>query len=116
MGRGIERRKIFLSDTDRNDFIDRLSALAQDGAMEIYAWVLRPIIFICFVKERVAEKYNVSIGELRSGGRRRAVVKARRAMSWIGVRELGYSGAEGTKRKTRNSPLRTRNPDQWEVP
>ncbi|MFC1829001.1 transposase [Thermodesulfobacteriota bacterium] len=44
--------------------------------------------------EKVSERYNVSIGELRSGGRRRAVVKARRAMSWIGVRELGYSGAE----------------------
>jgi putative transposase len=44
--------------------------------------------------ERVSEKYNVSIGELRSGGRRRAVVQARRAMSWIGVRELGYSGAD----------------------
>ena len=40
MGRGIERKKIFLSDADRNDFIDRLSALVQDGAMEIYAWVL----------------------------------------------------------------------------
>jgi REP element-mobilizing transposase RayT len=43
---------------------------------------------------KVCEKYNVSMGELRSGGRRRAVVKARRAMSWIGVRELGYSGAD----------------------
>ena len=42
MGRGIERRKIFQSDTDRNDFIDRLSALARDGALEIYAWVLMP--------------------------------------------------------------------------
>jgi putative transposase len=39
MGQGIERRKIFQSDTDRNDFIDRLSALARDGALEIYAWV-----------------------------------------------------------------------------
>jgi len=37
MGRGIERRKIFLSDTDRNDFIGRLSALAQDDSIEIYA-------------------------------------------------------------------------------
>jgi len=44
--------------------------------------------------EKVAEKYGVSIGELRSGGRRSAVVKARRTMSWIGVRELGYSGAD----------------------
>jgi hypothetical protein len=44
--------------------------------------------------EEVSEKYNVSIGELRSGSRRRVVVQARRAMSWIGVRELGYSGAD----------------------
>ena len=43
---------------------------------------------------KVSERYNVSTGELRSGGRRRAVVKARRAMSWVGVRELGYSGAD----------------------
>jgi len=42
MGRGIERRKIFLSDRDRNDFIDRLATLSRDGAMEIYAWVLMP--------------------------------------------------------------------------
>jgi len=46
------------------------------------------------LSEKVAEKYDVSIGELRSGGRRSAVVQARRAMSWIGVRELGYSGAD----------------------
>ena len=37
---------------------------------------------------------NVSIGELRSEVRRSAVVKVRRAMSWIGVKELGYSGAD----------------------
>jgi len=29
MGRGIERKEIFLNDTDRNDFIDRLVALAE---------------------------------------------------------------------------------------
>ncbi len=44
--------------------------------------------------EKVSEKYNVSIGELRSGGLRRTVVQAKRAMSWIGVRKLGYSGAD----------------------
>ena len=130
MIRGIERRKIFLSDIDRHDFISRLSALAQDGAMEIYAWVLMPNHhLLCktknlslassmrriltggdgdFVKqaisglddlvkknlrlsgqridvkalaEKVSARFNVSIGELRSGGRRRAVVKARRALS-----------------------------------
>jgi len=52
MGRGIERRKIFLSDRDRNDFIGRLSALAQDGAMEIYAWVLMPNHFHILCKTK----------------------------------------------------------------
>ena len=42
MGRGIERKKIFYNDNDRNDFIDRLASLAKEGAMEIYAWVLMP--------------------------------------------------------------------------
>ena len=42
LGLGFEGRKIFHSDIDRNDFIGRLSAMAQDGAMEIYAWVLMP--------------------------------------------------------------------------
>jgi len=134
MGRGIERKKIFRNNTDRNDFIDRLSAKVQEGAIEIYAWVLMPNHFhlVCKTKnlplassmrriltgyvvnfnpaesgiiadtdiyfktlaKRVSERYNVSLGELRSGGRRRAVVQARRTMSWIGVRELGYSGAD----------------------
>ncbi len=52
MGWSIERRKIFLSDTDRNDFIGRLSTLAQDGAMEIYAWVLMPNHFHIFCKTK----------------------------------------------------------------
>ncbi len=27
-----------MNDLDRSDFIDRLAAVAQDGAMDIYAW------------------------------------------------------------------------------
>jgi REP element-mobilizing transposase RayT len=54
MGRGIEKKKIFFNDTDRNDFINRLAALAQDGAMDIYAWVLMPNHFhlLCKTKNR----------------------------------------------------------------
>lgn len=44
--------------------------------------------------EKVCEELNISVGELRSGGRRHRVVKARQIVSWVGVRELGYSGAE----------------------
>jgi hypothetical protein len=32
MGRGIERKEIFINDTDRSDFIDRLVALVEEGA------------------------------------------------------------------------------------
>jgi hypothetical protein len=45
----------------------------------------------------VCEKYNVSEKELRSGIRRNILVQARRAISWIGARELGYSGADVDK-------------------
>jgi putative transposase len=42
IGRGIERRKIFLQDQDRNDFLSRLASLAQDDSLKIYAWSLLP--------------------------------------------------------------------------
>ena len=37
---------------------------------------------------------NISLNECRSGSRRRDVAKARGSISWIAVRELGYSGAD----------------------
>ena len=43
---------------------------------------------------QVCRKYNISLGELRSGSRRRIVVEARGSISWIAVKELGYSGAD----------------------
>jgi len=52
MGRGIDRKKTFLRDTDRSDFIGRLSALTQDGDMEIYAWVLMPNHFHLLCKTK----------------------------------------------------------------
>ncbi len=42
IGRGIERKRIFFNDTDRSDFIDRLTDLVEEGAMDVYAWVLMP--------------------------------------------------------------------------
>ncbi len=34
MGRGIERKEIFINDTDSKDLIDRQAALAEKGAAE----------------------------------------------------------------------------------
>jgi putative transposase len=43
---------------------------------------------------RVCAREGVSLGELISGSRRHVAIKSRRIVSWIAVRELGYSGAE----------------------
>ncbi|MGD9321924.1 MAG: transposase [Desulfobacteraceae bacterium] len=40
--RGIERRKIFLDDTDRHNFLDRLGTILKDTHTSCYAWALIP--------------------------------------------------------------------------
>ena len=52
MGRGIERRKIFLNKKDRKDFIDRLAELAVNGSLSIYAWTLLPNHFHLLCKTK----------------------------------------------------------------
>jgi len=42
MVRGIERAKIFASDPDRNQFIQRLSDILSDTKTTCYAWSLMP--------------------------------------------------------------------------
>ena len=42
MVRGIERRRIFRSDTDRCDFLARLGCVATDGTAPVVAWSLLP--------------------------------------------------------------------------
>ena len=44
--------------------------------------------------QQVCERWGVTIEELRSGSRRRVVLKAREEFSQIAVKGLGYSGAE----------------------
>ena len=52
MGRGIERKEIFFSDADRSDFLDRLVVLVEEGALDVYAWVLMPNHFHLLCKAR----------------------------------------------------------------
>jgi putative transposase len=42
IARGIERRKIFLNDRDRIDFLDRLELALEKTGCRCYAWVLMP--------------------------------------------------------------------------
>jgi hypothetical protein len=46
MARGIERRPIFIDDRDRDEFVRRLSDLALEGKLIVYAWSLMPNTFI----------------------------------------------------------------------
>lgn len=66
IGRGIERRKVFLNDADRSDFLDRLAALAQSGAMDIYAWALMPNHFHLLCKTRM-QPLSISMHRLLTG-------------------------------------------------
>lgn len=50
MARGIERRKIFRDDRDREDFVGRLAGLSEKGAWIIYAWSLMPNHFHLLVR------------------------------------------------------------------
>ncbi len=42
VARGIERGRIFVNDDDREDFVNRLEALATSEAVLVYAWSLMP--------------------------------------------------------------------------
>jgi len=42
MVRGLERRVIFPDASDRADFVARLAAVAEQGALRVYAWALLP--------------------------------------------------------------------------
>jgi len=52
MGRGIEKNNIFLNKKDRNDFINRLSVLVDEGAIDIYAWALMTNHFHLLLKTK----------------------------------------------------------------
>jgi hypothetical protein len=42
MVRGIEKRKIFESERDKEDFLTRLGKVVQEGQATCFAWVLIP--------------------------------------------------------------------------
>ncbi|MCJ7809080.1 MAG: transposase, partial [Desulfobulbaceae bacterium] len=42
MARGIERRKIFLDDKDRESFLERFANILEETQTQCYAWALIP--------------------------------------------------------------------------
>ena len=53
--RGIERRNIFRSNTDRRDFVDRLSRLLVETDTDCFAWALIPNHFHLLLKPKGCE-------------------------------------------------------------
>ena len=49
--RGIERRKVFDDDSDRDNFIDRLEHIVTDTKTGCYAWALIPNHFHLLFRE-----------------------------------------------------------------
>ena len=50
MARGIERRELFRSDLDREDFVSRVAKVAPESGAAIYAWSLMPNHFHLLVR------------------------------------------------------------------
>jgi REP element-mobilizing transposase RayT len=50
IARGIERRKIFQDDHDRNNFLDRLGGILTETQTRCYAWALIPNHFHLLLK------------------------------------------------------------------
>ena len=50
IGRGIERRKIFREDQDRNSFLARLEKIVIETHTECFAWALMPNHFHLLLK------------------------------------------------------------------
>jgi REP element-mobilizing transposase RayT len=66
IGRGIERRRIFVDDIDRADFITRLASFTQTGALTVYAWALLPNHFHLLCKTKL-QPLSISMHRLLTG-------------------------------------------------
>jgi REP element-mobilizing transposase RayT len=66
IGRGIEKRRVFRDEADCTDFLRRLASLAQDGAMDIYAWALMPNHFHLLCKTKL-QPLSISMHRLLTG-------------------------------------------------
>ena len=66
IGRGIEKTRIFQSDIDKNDFLDRLARLGRKENFLIYAWALMPTHFHLLIRTG-REPLSKSMKQLLTG-------------------------------------------------
>ena len=94
MGRSIERTRIFRTDQDREDFLNRLGDLCADGDLIVYAWALMPNHFHLLVRTG-RQSISKSMRRLLTG----CVINfnlrhKRRLFCQLAVGRMGYPGAE----------------------
>jgi hypothetical protein len=73
-------------------FIEQLRADAADREKETLR-LTRKIVDLARLAQKIAAGEGLPEGELRSGSRRRAVVRTRRVFCQVAVKGMGYSGA-----------------------
>ena len=71
---------------------------------------------IVILAKRVCKKHGISLGELCSGSRRSEIVETRGILSWIAVRELGYSGADVARYLGVTNSCVTKSVSSWKRP
>ncbi len=74
-------------------FVERLLAEAARRDKETLR-LARKVVDLAALEGQLRRKAGWAAGELRSGGRRKDVVRARRVFCQVAVRGMGYSGAE----------------------
>ncbi|HSB68037.1 MAG TPA: transposase [Candidatus Methylomirabilis sp.] len=74
------------------EFTEQMLADAARRELETLR-LSRKMVDLATVAQRITAGQEVTDGELRSGSRRKAVVRARRVFCQVAVRGLGYSGA-----------------------
>jgi putative transposase len=65
--RGIEKRKIFADDTDRDEFVRRLAAVVKETQTFCYAWALMPNHFHLLLRTGAAPITTVMPGRSTAG-------------------------------------------------
>ena len=93
--RGIERRKIFIDDQDRHDFINRLENIPHRCIKNM---VKAQGVDLDYVVDRVARIFEMKSEHLWMPGKSRQQVTSRSLLCFWAVRELGESMASLAKR------------------
>lgn len=76
-----------------SEFVQNIISEAEEREKETLRLSLKISDLFSLAKE-IVKKERISYAELRSGNRKKMAVKARRLLSQIAVKKMGYSGAD----------------------